>query len=331
MVFHFDPHPYLENRWTAKVVQLATSVADENYRFAVKARWDFRSMCHKYQRSPLYLEVNTSDQGGEFPLSRNQSQKSMVCLQCLQRFSVMFLVMKAFKIGNLKREKKAPSAWGSDHFCCLAVLRAFQFALFVHVCHFQFSVCLGMLDGIPSRRRTCQQLKTSNERMIKFSETGAEWLASVGDCHCPRKFGGNSPKCKGPTFKWKGTHFIGHMPCHDMPRYAMPRFFARWSGAAWVRSGHLPLHGLRLWTEAFHDRSLWFSYGFPMVFLWFSYGFPMVFLWFPHSGLALIWLLRTTRMWHDSSMSMKRMISYTWSWSVWRLGKEKSKTNHKYP
>ena len=29
---------HLENRWTAKVVQLATSVADENYRFAVKAR-----------------------------------------------------------------------------------------------------------------------------------------------------------------------------------------------------------------------------------------------------------------------------------------------------
>ena len=29
---------HLENRWTAKVVQLATSVADENYRVAVKAR-----------------------------------------------------------------------------------------------------------------------------------------------------------------------------------------------------------------------------------------------------------------------------------------------------
>ena len=27
-----------EYHWTAKVVQLATSVADENYRFAVKAR-----------------------------------------------------------------------------------------------------------------------------------------------------------------------------------------------------------------------------------------------------------------------------------------------------
>ena len=27
--------------------------------------------------------------------------------------------------------------------------------------------------------------------------------------------------------------------------------------------------------------SLWFSYGFPMVFLWFPYGFPMVSLWFP--------------------------------------------------
>ena len=42
--------------------------------------------------------------------------------------------------------------------------------------------------------------------------------------------------------------------------------------------------------------SLWFSYGFPMVFLWFSYGFPietsiflwvfpMVFLWFSHWNL----------------------------------------------
>ena len=37
---------------------------------------EMSSMSHKYQRSPLYLEVNTSDQGGEFPLSRNQSKKS---------------------------------------------------------------------------------------------------------------------------------------------------------------------------------------------------------------------------------------------------------------
>ena len=37
---------------------------------------EMSSMCHEYQRSPLYLEVNTSDQGGEFPLSRNQSKKT---------------------------------------------------------------------------------------------------------------------------------------------------------------------------------------------------------------------------------------------------------------
>jgi hypothetical protein len=50
---------------------------------------------------------------------------------------------------------------------------------------------------------------------------------------------------EGHTFYWS----------HAMPWYAMPRQAARWLGAAWVRSRHLPLHGLRLWTEAFHDRS----------------------------------------------------------------------------
>ena len=32
--------------------------------------------------------------------------------------------------------------------------------------------------------------------------------------------------------------------------------------------------------------TVWFSYGFPLVFLWFSSGFPLVFLWFP---LVFLW------------------------------------------
>ena len=46
--------------------------------------------------------------------------------------------------------------------------------------------------------------------------------------------------------------------------------------------------------------SLWFSYGYPMVFLWFSSGFPLVFLWISYGypkvflwfsfGFPLVWM-----------------------------------------
>ena len=118
------------------------------------------------------------------------------------------LVMKAFKIGNLKREKKAPTgiriisvAWQSAS-CpwCLSVRHRMPSL-------YMFLISLGISEILS--RTICQQLKTSNGRMIKFSGSGMERLSSVGDCHCPRKF--------GELAKVQRAHFIGKAHGH-MPR-----------------------------------------------------------------------------------------------------------------
>ena len=132
-----------------------------------------------------------------FSPSRKSELKS--CIPSMPS-EIRDLVMKAFKIGNLKREKKAPTgiriisvAWQSAS-CpwCLSVRHRMP-SLYI------FLISLGTSEILS--RTICQQLKTSNGRMIKFSGSGMERLSSVGDCHCQRKF--------GELAKMQRAHFIG--------------------------------------------------------------------------------------------------------------------------